>query len=88
MMLGKRSLGMRGLSVVLALGVLLATGAVAFSEDEETVKRNCEQALMACLGDAAIAGLFSNPLTTLVSLMFCGIGYDWCERYVAPLIRN
>jgi hypothetical protein len=83
----KRSFGKRGLSVLLALSVLWAVCAVAFAEDDEAVKRTCEQALVRCLGDSVWSAFFSNLITTVLVLEICLVGYEFCERYIAPLIK-
>jgi hypothetical protein len=84
----KRSFWKRGFAILLVAGCLWSAGAVALAEDDEAMTRSCEEALSKCLGDSVWSGLFAGLLPTILFLEICLVGYEFCVRYVAPLIRG
>jgi hypothetical protein len=44
----------------------------------------CNNALLKCGLDSAVAGLLSGGTAMALTFMGCLIGYDWCLKYYVP----
>jgi len=62
------------------VGLILSL-VILFSSPGFASKEACENALIKCGVDAAIAGLISGPQSFLAYAAGCLIGYSWCLKY-------
>ena len=74
------------LAVVLLLAASAAPAVAGPADDGEAAI--CDRALSECLGQAGGAALTLDWRTVIKLLFICISGYNFCEKYVAPYIRE